>query len=768
MAEKTAQIIQVRSRESFVHRFHGDGGPREIEIFEEEIRHAWADDLSITASQKVAVIRRYLGSAVKDELACYPAELIADPEKLLATLRRAYGESKSVSRLTLELHQCRQGRNEGLRMYSQRIRRKFLTLKSRQRDSDQREANDTDLRDIFIDGILDEGLKLHLRQRRLEQPSCSFFDVREIALKLCEDSGESVEINSISCPIEEKGNNAVTRHQRGATLDLEDRLKRLEENKNEMKTDIDDIRKKIEEINLGNQEMLQKILEKLEKPSQVEPNRSERLINTANRNGTCFLCGKRGHFARECRERINAASRQESDRTQHVVRSQSVGVKSGGSMPQAFGKCPTVQAFIGSTPVQALLDTGSQVSIVSEQFCKTRLGSATPQISKSKSVCLTAANGTNLLHSGCFTTNLKVLGTTIKNSIIFVTKDLDRTNCILGMNVLKHLPMFADCVKVTAKRKRKKRTVKGDETSKKSLRTKAESRIVENNKRGDQSRRLYIGDKVLLLQHPPGRNKIQPRYQDNMFAVASAPEIGGTYVVKDDVTQQTRVVAGTEMRRYLPRVAADVVVDPAAGERDDFTAEADGDPAVGVDDNRPADVDVDPAVGRVTDRAADVGVNPAVLVGADGAAHVGVGRTMDEAARADVAADGDVEPTTRKPTPGECGDGDRLGEMTYIVQMPAPSVESFPASQPEMTSCDESIGDSHRRSRIPVRLGSPVLASPQLPDKVRREQSRIPVRQSPMEPVQPRQVDASRDRMSSTQRTRMELRRSSRLAQRKN
>ncbi|KAK3799064.1 hypothetical protein RRG08_051347 [Elysia crispata] len=100
MAEEMAQIIQVRSRESFVHRFHGDGGPREIEMFEEEIRHAWADDLSITKFQKVEVIRRYLGSAVKDELACYPAELIADPEKLLATLRRAYGECKSMSRQT--------------------------------------------------------------------------------------------------------------------------------------------------------------------------------------------------------------------------------------------------------------------------------------------------------------------------------------------------------------------------------------------------------------------------------------------------------------------------------------------------------------------------------------------------------------------------------------------------------------------------------------------------------------------------------------------
>ena len=365
------------------------------------------------------MIRRYLGSAVKDELAYYAAELIADPEKLLATLRRAYGESKSVSRLTLELHQCKQGRNEGLRTYSQWIRRKFLTLKSRQRDAGQREANDTDLRDIFIDGIMDEGLKLLLRQRRLEQPSCSFYDMREIALKLCEDGGEGIEINSMSCPIEVKESNK-------ATLDLEDRLKKLEEDRNEMKTNIDNIRKKIEETSLANQEMFKKILENLEKPSQAEPNRR-------NSSDTFFVCGRRGHFARECRERINAVSRQESDRTQHVVRSQSVGVKSGGSMQQAFGKCPTVQAFIGSTPVQALLDTGSQVSIVSEQFCKTRLGSATSQTSKSKSFCLTTANGTNILHSGCLTTNMKVLGTTLKNAIIFVTKNLDRTNCILGM-----------------------------------------------------------------------------------------------------------------------------------------------------------------------------------------------------------------------------------------------------------------------------------------------------------------------------------------------
>ena len=183
--------------------------------------------------------------------------------------------------------------------------------------------------------------------------------------------------------------------------------------------------------------------------------------------------------------------------------------------------------------------------------------------------------------------------------------------------------------------------------------------------------------------------------------------------------------------------ATDVGVDLAVSLEADRATDVGVDLAVSLEADRATDVGVDLAVSRVADRAADLDVDPAVLVGADGAAHVGVGVTMDEAVRADVTAEGDVEPKTRKPAPGGPVDCDRLGEMTYIVQMPASSVRSFPVSQPEMSSCEESIGDSHRRSRLPVRSGSPVLACPQLPDQVREEQSRLPVRHSPTEPVQP-------------------------------
>ncbi|RUS77664.1 hypothetical protein EGW08_014561 [Elysia chlorotica] len=206
MAEqKAAQIIQVRSRESFVHRFHGDGGPREVEIFEEEIRHAWADEPSITEAQKVALVRKYLGCSVKDELACYPAKFTAEPEALLATLRRAY------------------------------------------------------------DSNTNRGTKLQDR--------------------------------------------TITE------LEVEERLSRVEENEEKIKKNVEEIRKKMEETKVENQEMFKKILQKLEEPTQTKANRNDRQRMPASiGSDACFICGRRDHFARECRENTTSGRRQGNDR----------------------------------------------------------------------------------------------------------------------------------------------------------------------------------------------------------------------------------------------------------------------------------------------------------------------------------------------------------------------------------------------------------------------------------------------------------------------
>ncbi|GFO08086.1 hypothetical protein PoB_003459100, partial [Plakobranchus ocellatus] len=89
------------------------------------------------------------------------------------------------------------------------------------------------------------------------------------------------------------------------------------------------------------------------------------------------------------------------------------------------------------------------------------------------------------------------------------------------------------------------------------LRTQAAARIAANNKHRDDTtkdhgQKLHVGNKVLLRQHPPGRNKLQARYHGSLYTVVATPEVAGTYIVQDDVTQTTRVVTASEMRLYLP------------------------------------------------------------------------------------------------------------------------------------------------------------------------------------------------------------------------
>lgn len=113
---------------------------------------------------------------------------------------------------------------------------------------------------------------------------------------------------------------------------------------------------------------------------------------------------------------------------------------------KAVGECPRVQVTVGGVPIECLLDTGSQVSTISESVfnkCFKPLGVIPRDVSYLR---LTAANGLDLPYVGCMETDIELFGKTLVNQAVFVVKDSTCANSlpgILGMNVLKNCGKFS-------------------------------------------------------------------------------------------------------------------------------------------------------------------------------------------------------------------------------------------------------------------------------------------------------------------------------------
>ncbi|GFS27633.1 hypothetical protein ElyMa_005288800 [Elysia marginata] len=167
-----------------------------------------------------------------------------------------------------------------------------------------------------------------------------------------------------------------------------------------------------------------------------------------------------------------------------------------------------------------------------------------------------------------------------------------------------------------------------------------------------------------------------------------------------------------------------------------------------------ADEDDGEAAGVDGDPTADVGP------------HIGAVR-VDRTTR-DVVPGGGVGPSTNQRQHGRSP-----GERTYIVDLWAEPGEKYHVRcdlpQPEIGSTDDHVVDNRGRSRIPVRSRPDACTSPRSqPEGVRRVQSWIHVRWSPVNMDRADVDEAARSDMPSILRTSPELRRTSRLARKLN
>ena len=123
----------------------------------------------------------------------------------------------------------------------------------------------------------------------------------------------------------------------------------------------------------------------------------------------------------------------------------SVGTATGGntSLHSIVGDSPTTTVIIGGKKVQALVDTGSQVSMMTEATY-TELMDKDDQPIKPLHHCLhiTAANGLEVPYVGYFEVDIEVEGKILEKRGILVSKNSKKgvQPLILGMNVLRDAP----------------------------------------------------------------------------------------------------------------------------------------------------------------------------------------------------------------------------------------------------------------------------------------------------------------------------------------
>ncbi|CAL9691459.1 unnamed protein product [Knipowitschia caucasica] len=138
-----------------------------------------------------------------------------------------------------------------------------------------------------------------------------------------------------------------------------------------------------------------------------------------------------------------------------IAMSQAMRGKSEGSakiltkkrfLRNAVGKCPMVNIEIGGVPLQCVIDSGSNVSTLSENFFRNRLdGEDEDIICTSKWLRITAANKLPLPYLGYVELDIQVMGITITECGFLIIKE-DKTETsepdlsppgIIGMNIAK-------------------------------------------------------------------------------------------------------------------------------------------------------------------------------------------------------------------------------------------------------------------------------------------------------------------------------------------
>ena len=118
----------------------------------------------------------------------------------------------------------------------------------------------------------------------------------------------------------------------------------------------------------------------------------------------------------------------------------------GSLWPRLDGGSPIATVSMGKRQVSALIDSGSQVTTISERASRELFGEDQDiSADMPESLRIWAENGLAVPYTGHFEADIRIGDVTVKRrGVLVVKEESKRAPCIVGMNVLSHVDQFRD------------------------------------------------------------------------------------------------------------------------------------------------------------------------------------------------------------------------------------------------------------------------------------------------------------------------------------
>ena len=124
------------------------------------------------------------------------------------------------------------------------------------------------------------------------------------------------------------------------------------------------------------------------------------------------------------------------------------GGERGSIVSNAIGKCPEASVKVGDVELRSLLDSGAQVSTITERFYREHLMGKYDLVDTSTFINITAANGWSVPYVGYLELDVSIMGTTYPQMGFLVAKDAEANHFaarkrevpgVIGSNILQRV-----------------------------------------------------------------------------------------------------------------------------------------------------------------------------------------------------------------------------------------------------------------------------------------------------------------------------------------